>query len=176
MLACLAYELMLRDHPPLATDTAYGNYNPMRFCEHTPDEVYTREPCSCGRELWPPRGRGRGESMLSRRRVAAKLKAIEAEKLHIQGWTYAAIARKLGYQTPSGVWRAIQRLRDYRAAWVNYERRTGRRRYERSVDLAQAYVAMQDTEREAEALRQRLAQATREEQLAIVDAYLAGLS
>lgn len=178
MLACLAYELQLAAHSPLATDPAVANWDPQRVCEHTPDEAYTRAPCSCGRPLWPPRGRGRGESLLSRRRVAARLKAVEAEKLYIQGYTYAAIADKLGYGTPSGVWRALQRLRDYRAAWANYEQRTGHRRYQRSSDAAHAYLARQQAdqviETEIEALRQQLDQAGRDELFAIADTYLRG--
>ena len=176
MLACLAYELRLRNHPPLATDAAVGDWDPQRFCEHTPNDAYTRAPCSCGRPLWPPKGRGRGESMLSRRRVAARLKTVEAEKLRVQGYSYQAIADMLGYATASGVWRALQRLRDYRAAWRLYEDRTGHRRYQRSVDAAQAYVARQEADQEIEveieALQERLAHASREEQLAIADEYL----
>lgn len=131
MPTSLARELELRMHPPRPTDTAYGNYDPMRACEHTPDQTYTREPCSCGRELWPPRGRGRGESVLSPRRLAAKLKALDALELHIRGWSYEAIARRLGYRDASGAWRAVQRIRDQEAAWRNYEQRTGHHPYSR---------------------------------------------
>lgn len=172
MLACLRYELELRTHPPLPTDPAVGNYDPFRFCEHTPDDAYTRAPCSCGRELYPLRGRGKGEPLSSPRRIKAKLKAIEAEKLSIQGYTYATIARKLGYQTPSGVAKALQRLRDYRDAWRLYEERTGHRRYMSRAQVVQAYLDSQEADQEIEALQERLAHASREEQLAIADEYL----
>jgi hypothetical protein len=116
---------MARQHPYKGAHMVIGNYDSERYCEHTPAETYTRYPCSCGRELWPPRGRGRGESLLSPRRIAAKLTAIEAMKLHIQGVSYARIARSLGYRTPSGAWRAVQRIRDNEAAWRRYEAEGG---------------------------------------------------
>jgi hypothetical protein len=56
-----------------------------------------------------PRGRGRGESKTSPRRIAAKLRAAEALKLWADGATNAAIARQLGYRDASGAWRAIDR-------------------------------------------------------------------
>jgi hypothetical protein len=111
--------------------TPGSNYDPERKCPHTPDQTYTREPCSCGRELWPPRGRGRGESLLSPRRIEAKLKAVDALALHIQGWPYRAIAAKLAYKTTSGAWQAVQRIRDHEAEWARWESRTGRRLYHR---------------------------------------------
>jgi len=43
----------------------------------------------------------------------------------IMGWSYAAIARELGYWDARGAWRAVQRLRDQEAAWHNYDERTG---------------------------------------------------
>ena len=56
-----------------------------------------------------PRGRGRGESKTSPRRIEAKRRAAEALKLRARGATYAAIARRLGYRDASGAWRAIDR-------------------------------------------------------------------
>lgn len=100
--------------------------DPFRECEHEPDQVYTRQPCSCGRPLWPPRERGRGESLSSPRRIAAKLRACEVTRLHIQGHSYETIAALLGYKTASGAWRAEQRLRDHDAAWLNYYDRRGK--------------------------------------------------
>jgi hypothetical protein len=94
-----------------------------RVCRHRPDQTYTRYPCNCGRELWPPRGRGRGESLLSPRRIEAKLKAIDANEMHIKGASYARNAVILGYKTPSGAWRAVQRIRDHEAAWRRWEDR-----------------------------------------------------
>src|SRR5690348_4177818 len=110
------------------SDTSSGPYDPYRACEHPPDQVYSRHPCSCGRPLWPPRGRGRGEALLSPRRVAAKLRALDALALYAQGQTYAEIARELGYKTPMGAWHAVQGIRDREAAWVRWEAETGRRK------------------------------------------------
>lgn len=124
---------------------AFSRY---RKCPHTPDDVYTREPCSCGRELWPPRGRGRGESLTSPRRVAAKLRALDALRLHCEGKTYARIAQELGYKTPSGAFRAVQRIHDHEAAWVRYEDCTGRqpiyRRQPTAHQLEEALTNIED--------------------------------
>lgn len=167
MLSSLAREMGLHGFQPWPTDRAVGNFDPHRICEHTPDETYTKRPCSCGRELWPPRGRGRGESVLSPRRVAAKLRAIEAVDLHCKGWTLQRIARKLGYADASGVWRALQRIRDEEAAWRNYEDRTGHRPYHRhrptrgEMEAAYEEIAarLQESspdERSVQAARERL--------------------
>ena len=56
---------------------------------------------------YPPRGRGRGESKTSPRRVEAVLKQAVACKLRVCGASYAEIAYALGYRDPSGAWRAI---------------------------------------------------------------------
>src|SRR5262245_33700063 len=133
------------------TSRIIGNYDPERICPHTPDQTYTREPCSCGRELWPPRGRGRGESLNSPRRIAARLKALAAKQLRMQGLTYREIARKLGYHTISAAWHAVQRLHDQYAERVNFEdeqqaeHRHRRRRARRPItqaelDRAREYV------------------------------------
>lgn len=82
----------------------------LRACEHAPEQRYTREPCSCGRELWPPRGRGRGESLLSPRRVAAKLRAIEAMRLRRERFTWTTIARRLDYGSGAAACNAVERL------------------------------------------------------------------
>jgi hypothetical protein len=100
-------------------------FDPERECRHTPAQRYTRRPCSCGRTLWPPHGRGRGESLTSPRRVDAKLKALEAMHLHVAGETYKDIARRLGYRSASGAWMAVQRLRDADSAWRRWELETG---------------------------------------------------
>lgn len=115
-----------------------------RVCEHTPDQTYTREPCSCGRSLWPPRGRGRGESLTSPRRLDAKLKGLDVWELHRRGWTYKQIARQLGYADASGAWRAEQRLRDQQTAWLNYEERTGHRPYNRHQPTPQELASMSE--------------------------------
>lgn len=44
---------------------------------------------------WPKPGRGKGESIYSGRRVAAKLKRAEAVELRIAGLSWAAIGEKL---------------------------------------------------------------------------------
>lgn len=150
----LARELMLRAWSPEWGAPTVGNYDPTRECPHRPDQTYTRKPCSCGRELWPPKGRGRGESLSSPRRVAAKLKSLQALELHAKGYTYAQIARKLGYRDTSGAWRAVQRVRDDDAAWSNYERRTGHKPYSRHQpthgELQRALAVMEREMRERE--------------------------
>ena len=64
-----------------------GPVDPWRACRHRAEQTYTREPCSCGRELWPPRGRGRGESLMSPRRLDAKMRTADALILRIEGQT-----------------------------------------------------------------------------------------
>jgi hypothetical protein len=64
---------------------------------------------------WPPRGRGRGESLWSDRRIEAKMRALEVLKLRPH-MTYAEIARRLGFKDASGPYRAYRRLMD-RALW-----------------------------------------------------------
>jgi len=70
-----------------------------------PGNTYTHE-------TWPPRGRGRGESLISPRRVAAKLRAVQVVKLRIQDHTWASIARQLGFKDASGPYRAYKRIID----------------------------------------------------------------
>src|SRR5579859_1951981 len=76
----------------------HSNFDPERSCPHTPAQTYTREPCSCGRALWPPRGRGRGESLTSPRRMEAFLRSFDAMALHVKGYPYRIIAQQLGYK------------------------------------------------------------------------------
>lgn len=64
------------------------------------------------RQTWPPPKRGRGESLLSPRRVEAKLRAVEAIKLRKEGMTWAKIAAHLGYSQASGAFKAVQRMLD----------------------------------------------------------------
>ncbi len=64
------------------------------------------------RETWPPRGRGRGESLTSGRRIQAKLRALEVIQLRRAGHTYAMIAVRLGFRDKSGAWRALHRCFD----------------------------------------------------------------
>jgi hypothetical protein len=120
-----------------------------RLCPHTPHQRYTRYPCSCGRELWPPRNRGRGEPLTSPRRIAAKLKAVDALALRVQGWSFRVIAAKLGYKTTSGAWQAVQRIRDHEADWARWEHVTGRRLYHRhQPTAAQLQQALEDLQAE----------------------------
>lgn len=64
------------------------------------------------RYTWPPRGRGRGESLTSPRRLAAKMRAAQIPELRGRGYTWQEIANHLGYADPSGAYRAWQRMID----------------------------------------------------------------
>ncbi len=64
------------------------------------------------RATWPPRGRGRGESMTSPRRIEAQLKAAQAFELWRSGLTWEQVAVRLGYANKSGPWRAVRRMFD----------------------------------------------------------------
>ena len=67
-----------------------------------PGRTYTRA-------TWPPRGRGRGESLSSPRRCDAKLKAIRALRMRRAGYTWQTIAKSLGFKDASGPWRCVNR-------------------------------------------------------------------
>lgn len=73
-------------------------------CDATPrpGRTYTRE-------TWPPRGRGRGESLTSARRLAAKLRTVEVLRLRRAGCTWQEIARATGFRDASGPYRAVKR-------------------------------------------------------------------
>ena len=75
----------------------------------TPGNTYTRL-------TWPPRGRGRGESLYSPRRIEAKLRACEVMQLRAVGHTWASIARATGFKDASGAYRAMKRALD-RVDW-----------------------------------------------------------
>jgi hypothetical protein len=79
---------------------------------------------------WPPRGRGRGESLTSPRRIAAKLRTIEVIRMRAQFYTWNQIARTLGFKDASGPYRAYKRAVD-RVDW-NTQRKAVQRR-ERSA-------------------------------------------
>ena len=68
------------------------------------------------RATWPPRGRGRGESLLSPRRIAAKLRSVEVIRLRSEGLTWKVIASMLGFKDASGPYRAMKRAMD-RVDW-----------------------------------------------------------
>jgi len=62
--------------------------------------------------------------------VFGKIQRRGPREIRTKGWSYAAIARKLGYQDARAAWHAAQlssaqRLRDQEAAWRNHEERTG---------------------------------------------------
>jgi hypothetical protein len=84
-------------------------------CTPAPGNTYTKL-------TFPPRGRGRGESLTSGRRIAAKLRAHEVLKLRMQGYTFARIARMLGFRDGSGPYRAMKRTLD-RIDWDRDERK-----------------------------------------------------
>lgn len=79
-----------------------------------PGRTYTRY-------TWPPRGRGRGESLTSPRRVAAKLRTIEVIRMRKECCTWEQIARQLGFKDASGPYRAYKRAID-RMEWDQRER------------------------------------------------------
>ena len=79
-----------------------------------PGKTYTRD-------TWPPRGRGRGESLISPRRIEAKLRACEVMQLRSEGHTWASIARATGFKDASGPYRAMKRAID-RVDWDNDRR------------------------------------------------------
>src|SRR5947209_19646099 len=70
-----------------------------------PGRTYTRY-------TWPPRGRGRGESLTSPRRIDAKLRTVQVFRLRMAGYTWQQIARTLGFRDASGPYRAYRRTID----------------------------------------------------------------
>jgi hypothetical protein len=78
-----------------------------------PGRTYTRY-------TWPPRGRGRGESLTSPRRIAAKLRTIEVIRMRAE---FAPGTRSpgLGFKDASGPYRAYKRAVD-RMDWDSNER------------------------------------------------------
>jgi hypothetical protein len=79
-----------------------------------PGHTYTRA-------TWPPRGRGRGESLYSPRRIEAKLRAIRVIELRIAGHTWDDIAHLTGFKDASGPYRAFHRAMD-RVNWDRHRR------------------------------------------------------
>jgi hypothetical protein len=147
------------------------NYDPDRECPHKPWQTYTKYPCSCGRELWPPRGRGRGESLTSPRRLKAKKRVIEAMRLRAQGYTFRAIAEKLGYSSRKTAWRAVRRCIDQAQAIRNWEQwrreNGGRPHYPRpSPEEGKRILAELEAARESDRRMHAERIAVAEEQLA----------
>ena len=110
----------------------HGNWRKMAWIrdEWHPDGIYadvTPAPGHCFvRATYPPRGRGRGESLYSDRRINAKLRAVRAVRLRMAGHTWKAIARMLGFRDPSGPWRAVNRA--FSALYHEERRREDARR------------------------------------------------
>ena len=78
--------------------------------------------CTYTRYTWPPRGRGRGESLYSPRRIEAKLRAAKVIEMRLGGHhTWEHIARTLGFKDASGAYRAYKRTFD-RIDWDNDRR------------------------------------------------------
>lgn len=70
---------------------------------HAPGRTYCRD-------CWPPRGRGRGESLTSPRRIDAKLRSIDVLQLRAEyRMSWAEIARRLGFKGRSGAYMAYRR-------------------------------------------------------------------
>jgi len=83
-----------------------------------PGRTYTRY-------TWPPRGRGRGESLFSPRRIEAKLRTVKVIRLRAAGYTWERIARALGFRDASGPYRAYRRAVDR----VDWDRKAELKRY-----------------------------------------------
>ena len=82
-----------------------------------PGNTYTRH-------TWPPRGRGRGESIASPRRIAGKLRTIEVIRMRAAHYTWQQIASALGFKDASGPYRAYRRAVD-RIDWDRQQRSKG---------------------------------------------------
>lgn len=94
---------------------AYRWHFPPKLVELPDGRVIDATPapgCTYTRDTWPPRGRGRGESLYSPRRMEAKLRAQKVLQMRIEGYTWEAIAQNLGFKDRSGPWRAVRRTFD----------------------------------------------------------------
>lgn len=92
---------------------AYADAGILRVCEHKPWQTYSRYPCECGRSLWPPRGRGRGEPLTSPRRVEALVRAqVALEMRQERDATWGEIAAALGFTCRASAWKAVRRALD----------------------------------------------------------------
>jgi hypothetical protein len=84
--------------------------NAWAHCPHDArGTTFTREPCVCGREQWPLRGRGRGESKYSPRRAQAQMLIPDMMALRFRGLTWDQIAARYGYKDRSGPFRLVYR-------------------------------------------------------------------
>src|SRR5260370_41834300 len=107
-MTCMAYQHCYKAiayrwrFPPKPVELPDGS---MIDATPAPGRTYTRE-------TWPPRGRGRGESLYSPRRIEAKLRAAQVVHMRFAGHTWQHIADALGFKDRSGPWRATRRLYD----------------------------------------------------------------
>ncbi len=112
-------------------DVVYGKFAERLGC---PDGTHCDLTPAPGRTYiratYPPSGRGRGESLTSPRRIEAKLRAVKVIRLRAAGYTFAAIARALGFADGSGAYRAYKRTID-RIDW-NQQRTEELRRSKRA--------------------------------------------
>jgi hypothetical protein len=120
-----------RGRPPTARRQTWHKTILSEGRDDTPDStLITIEPrsgCTYVRGYdWPPRGRGRGESLTSPRRIAAKLRASEVFHLRMAGHTWQTIAHKLGFADASGPYRAYKRTLD-RVDYDNAQRQREKR-------------------------------------------------
>lgn len=76
------------------------------------DDLSVSPGCTYTRETWPPRGRGRGESLTSSRRIFALMRAGDVVRLRFAGYTWQQIAIAKGFKDASGAWRAARRSID----------------------------------------------------------------
>jgi hypothetical protein len=82
-----------------------------------PRGIVERDGELYGRVTWPPRGRGRGESLSSPRRIVGKIRQGLAVRLRGRGMTYREIALRVGYADKSVARRAIVAAVERRWMW-----------------------------------------------------------
>src|SRR4051794_39700049 len=92
----------------------HGSWRKTILAEGLPDipdgtlmDITPRPGCTFTRQTWPPRGRGRGESLYSPRRDEAKFRTLEVLRLRRAGYTWQMIAQYTGFKDASGPWRAV---------------------------------------------------------------------
>jgi hypothetical protein len=154
----------------LYKDTHQGRY--VTFCRDTYGHIRPHAPgCDYCRLCWPPRGRGRGESLSSPRRLAALLRARDAYRMYgglpAPRWlrlrpfgpTLEQVARACGYKTKGGAWRAIHHYHD----WMHQTERMQERiptpeeaALQARIEEYLADLAEQEADRLAEKKRRRI--------------------
>lgn len=113
-LDTMGYRLMGRPRtaPRLSWRKTIEAYKLPDVPDGTVCDVTPAPGCTYTRYTWPPRGRGRGESLYSPRRIKAKLRAVEVIRMRIDSYTWQHIAHTLGYKDASGPYRAYKRTID----------------------------------------------------------------